>query len=184
MFEDSLIESGGKLKTKRAQASFVAFIFEGILIGIMVLIPLLITEALPKSQLMMSLVAPPPPPPPPPPPAVVHIVKQVQTNIINDQLRTPTKIPKKIEMIKEDAAPPPMTAGVVGRHQQWSGSGWGRHRRNYQLHAGCRAQSGDSAAHTSVPGRDPRIDRYGTSSRTIHPWRGKRASKDVCYCRR
>ncbi|MFI5071088.1 MAG: energy transducer TonB, partial [Terriglobales bacterium] len=50
----------------------------------------------------------------PPPPAVVHIVKQVQTNIINDQLRTPTKIPKKIEMIKEDAAPPPMTAGVVG----------------------------------------------------------------------
>ena len=114
MFEDSLIESGGKLKTKRAQTSFVAFIFEGILIGIMVLIPLLITEALPKSQLMMSLVAPPPPPPPPPPPAVVHIVKQVQTNIINDQLRTPTKIPKKIEMIKEDAAPPPMTAGVVG----------------------------------------------------------------------
>ncbi|MGH9528806.1 MAG: energy transducer TonB [Terriglobales bacterium] len=114
MFEDSLIESGGKLKTKRGQASLVAFIFEGILIGIMVLIPLLFTEALPKAQLMMSLVAPPPPPPPPPPPAVVHIVKQVQTNIINDQLRTPTKIPKKIEMIKEDAAPPPMTAGVVG----------------------------------------------------------------------
>jgi len=114
MFEDSLIESGGKLKTKRAQASLVAFILEGVLIGIMVLIPLLITEALPKSQLMMSLVAPPPPPPPPPPPAVVHIIKQVQTNIINDQLRTPTKIPKKIEMIKEDEAPPPMTAGVIG----------------------------------------------------------------------
>jgi protein TonB len=78
------------------------------------LIPLLFTEALPRAQLMMSLVAPPPPPPPPPPPTVVHVVKQVQTNIINDQLRTPTKIPKKIEMIKEDAAPPPMTAGVVG----------------------------------------------------------------------
>jgi protein TonB len=45
---------------------------------------------------------------------VVHVVKQVQTNIINDQLRTPTKIPKKIEIIKEDAAPPPMTAGVIG----------------------------------------------------------------------
>lgn len=114
MFEDSLIESGGKLKTKRGMTSTVAFVFEAILIGIMVLIPLLFTEALPKAQLMMSLTAPPPPPPPPPPPAVVHIVKQVQTNLINDQLRTPTKIPKKIEMIKEDAAPPPMTAGVVG----------------------------------------------------------------------
>jgi protein TonB len=114
MFEDSLIESGGKLKTNRGLTSSIAFLFELVLIGIMVLIPLLITEALPKGQLMMSLVAPPPPPPPPPPPAVVHIVKQVQTNIINDQLRTPTKIPKKIEMIKEDAAPPPMTAGVIG----------------------------------------------------------------------
>jgi len=114
MFEDSLIESGGKLKTKRGMTSTIAFIFELMLIGVMVLIPLLFTEALPKAQLMMSLVAPPPPPPPPPPPAVVHVVKQVQTNIINDQLRTPTKIPKKIEMIKEDAAPPPMTAGVVG----------------------------------------------------------------------
>lgn len=114
MFEDSLIESGGKLKTKRPITTTISFIFEIALIGVMVLIPLLFTEALPKAQLMMSLVAPPPPPPPPPPPTVVHVVKQVQTNIINDQLRTPTKIPKKIEMIKEDAAPPPMTAGVVG----------------------------------------------------------------------
>jgi protein TonB len=45
----------------------------------------------------------------------VHVVKQVQTNIINNQLRTPTKIPEKVQMIKEDEAPPPaMSAGVVG----------------------------------------------------------------------
>jgi periplasmic protein TonB len=46
----------------------------------------------------------------------VHVVKQVQTDIINGQLRTPTKIPKKVEMIKEDEAPPPVmaTSGVVG----------------------------------------------------------------------
>jgi protein TonB len=42
-------------------------------------------------------------------------VKQVQTNIINNQLRTPTKIPEKVQMIKDDEAPPPvMSAGVVG----------------------------------------------------------------------
>jgi len=114
MFEDSLIESGGKLKDKRLATTTFSFILEIALIGVLVLIPLLFTEALPKAQLMMSLTAPPPPPPPPPPPTVVHVVKQVQTNIINDQLRTPTKIPKKIEIIKEDAAPPPMTAGVIG----------------------------------------------------------------------
>ena len=39
----------------------------------------------------------------------------MQTNIINNQLRTPTKIPEKVQMIKEDEAPPPaMSAGVVG----------------------------------------------------------------------
>jgi len=43
-------------------------------------------------------------------------VKQVQTNIIDNQLRTPTKIPEKVQMIKEDEAPPPTMAsgGVVG----------------------------------------------------------------------
>ncbi|HZR64465.1 MAG TPA: TonB family protein [Terriglobales bacterium] len=113
MFEDSLIESGGKLKTKRGRTTTFSFVLEAIIIGVMVLIPLLFTEALPKAQLMMALVAPPPPPPPPPPPAPVHVVKQVETDIVNNQLRTPTKIPKKVEMIKEEEAPPP-SMGVVG----------------------------------------------------------------------
>src|ERR1700722_5244541 len=117
MFEDSLIESGGRLKTKRGVWTFLSFIFEIVLVGVLVLIPLLFTEALPKTQLMTFLVGPPPPPPPPPPPAVApKVPKVVQTNIVNDQLRTPTRIPKKIEIIKEDAAPPPVSsmAGVVG----------------------------------------------------------------------
>jgi len=113
MFEDSLIESGGKLKTTRGRTTTFSFLLQAMIIGVMVLIPLLFTEALPKAQLMMALVAPPPPPPPPPPPAVVHVVKQVQTDIVNGQLRTPTKIPKKVETVKEEEAPPPMS-GVVG----------------------------------------------------------------------
>jgi protein TonB len=117
MFEDSLIESGNKLKTKRGGTTTIAFLFQIGLIGVLVLIPLLFTEALPKALQATLLVAPPPPPPPPPPPAAapVRVVKQVQTDIINGQLRTPTKIPEKVQMIKEDEAPPPMMAtGVVG----------------------------------------------------------------------
>ena len=113
MFEDSLIESGGKLKTKRGRTTLFSFFLEAAVIFVMILIPLLFTEALPNLTASMSLVAPPPPPPPPPP-AAVHIVKQVQTDIVNGQLRTPTKIPKKVEMIKEEEAPPPMMSGVVG----------------------------------------------------------------------
>jgi periplasmic protein TonB len=116
MFEDSLLESGGRLKTKRGRTTTFAIILEIAMIGVMVLIPLIFTEALPKQQLMTSLIAPPPPPPPPPPAAApVKIVKQIQTDIVNGALRTPTKIPQKIQMIKEDEAPPQMAAaGVVG----------------------------------------------------------------------
>jgi protein TonB len=116
MFEDSLLESGGRLKTKRGRTTTFAIILEIGLIGLMVLLPLIFTEALPKQQLMTFLVAPPPPPPPPPPAAApVKIVKQIQTDIVNGALRTPTKIPQKIQMIKEDEAPPAMaSAGVVG----------------------------------------------------------------------
>jgi periplasmic protein TonB len=118
MFEDSLIESGGKLKTKRGATTLVSFLFQVALIGVLVILPLVFTEALPKQQLMTFLVAPPPPPPPPPPPAAVPIkvVKTIQSDLQNGQLRTPTKIPEKVQMIKEEEAPPPVMSagGVVG----------------------------------------------------------------------
>ncbi len=67
MFEDSLMESGGKIKTKQGATTAISFTLQIILIGLLVLLPLVFTEALPKQQLMTFLVAPPPPPPPPPP---------------------------------------------------------------------------------------------------------------------
>src|SRR5512140_1006964 len=119
MFEDSLIESGGRLSGKRRGATtLLSFVLQGILLGILILIPLIYTEALPKQQLMTFLVAPPPPPPPPPPPAAapVKIQRAPETEVVNGQLRTPTKIPEKVKMIKEEDAPPPSAAigGVVG----------------------------------------------------------------------
>jgi protein TonB len=117
MFEDSLIESGGRFRTKRGWTTVLSFVLQILLIGIMILIPLIYTEALPKQQLMTFLVAPPPPPPPPPPPAAmpVRVIKVVQTDVINGQLRTPTKIPEKVAMIKEEEAPPVSSmGGVVG----------------------------------------------------------------------
>ncbi|MGA7632797.1 MAG: energy transducer TonB [Terriglobales bacterium] len=113
MFEDSLIESGNKLKTKRLWTSIVSFIGQFALIGVLILIPLIYTDALPKTQLMTFLVAPPPPPPPPPPPAApVKVVKMV-SEVVNGQLRAPTKIPQKIQMIKEEENPPDL-GGVSG----------------------------------------------------------------------
>ena len=118
MFEDSLIESGGRKSGKRGATTLFSFIIQIGLVGILILIPLIYTEALPKQQLMTFLVAPPPPPPPPPPPAAappVKVIRKIETELDNGQLRTPTKIPQKIQMIKEDEPPPNMAgAGVVG----------------------------------------------------------------------
>jgi protein TonB len=116
MFEDSLLESGGRLKTKSKTTTTIAFILQILFVGVLVLLPLMITEALPKQQLMTFLVAPPPPPPPPPPPAAapVHVVKKIETDLNNGQLRTPTAIPKKVAMIKEDEPPPSANVGVMG----------------------------------------------------------------------
>jgi protein TonB len=113
MFEDSLIESGNKLKTKRLVTSLFYFFGQFVLIGILILIPLIYTDALPKSLTMTFLVAPPPPPPPPPPAAPAPKVVKIQSEVINGQLRTPTKIPDKIQMIKEEENPPDL-GGVPG----------------------------------------------------------------------
>jgi protein TonB len=115
MFEDSLIESGNRFKAKRRlSTTILSFFGQFALIGILILIPLIYTDALPKSMTMTFLVAPPPPPPPPPPPAAapVKVVKMV-SEVVNGQLRTPTKIPEKVQMIKEEEAPPDLGAGGV-----------------------------------------------------------------------
>jgi periplasmic protein TonB len=117
MFSDSLLEFGTQSRRK-ALATTTSFIVNCLAILVMLAVPLMFTEELPKAQLLTFLVAPPPPPPPPPPAAaVVKVVKQIQTDMLNNgALRTPTKIPQKIQMIKEEEAPPPMPAsgGVVG----------------------------------------------------------------------
>ena len=117
IFSDSLLEFGVQRKRK-AFATTTSIIVNCVAIGILVVVPLLFTEDLPKAQLLTFLVAPPPPPPPPPPAAAQaqRVVKQIETDLLSSgKLRTPTKIPQKIEMLKEDETPPmPTSGGVVG----------------------------------------------------------------------
>ena len=112
MFEDSLMESGGKIKTNQKYTTTVSFVIELVVVGFLILLPLLITEALPLHQLNSFLVAPPPPPPPPPPPAAAPQHVQKVSEVVNGELRTPSKIPKVVKMIKEEETPP--NTGVIG----------------------------------------------------------------------
>jgi periplasmic protein TonB len=118
IFSDCLLDFSVQRKRK-AFATTTSFILNCVVIGTLLIMPLVFTEQLPSAQLLTFLVAPPPPPPPPPPAAaaVQRIARQIETDVLNTgQLRTPTKIPRKVEMIREDEAPPPMAAmgGVVG----------------------------------------------------------------------
>jgi protein TonB len=117
MFADSVLDFGQQ-KKRQSFATVTSFILNCLAIGVMLIMPLAFREGLPKAQLLTFLGAPPPPPPPPPPAAEVQrVVRQVQTDMLNTgQLRTPSRIPRRVQMIREEDAPPPMPSvgGVVG----------------------------------------------------------------------
>src|SRR5271163_4151608 len=116
MFDDLVVSSANPKRTNNSWTVALSAIIQACLLGILILIPLIYTEALPKQLLTTFLVPPPPPPPPPPPAAAIQrIVKPVVRLIHNGKMMAPTVIPKKVEMIKEEEMPPDVGAvGVVG----------------------------------------------------------------------
>ena len=115
MFEQTFVDGTGK--TNKSWTVFVSFALQVTLIGLLILVPLIYTETLPRATLTSFLVAPPPPPPPPPPPAAappVKVVKVAPRQFDANRLVAPKQIPKDIAMIKEEELPPPAPAGVVG----------------------------------------------------------------------
>ena len=120
MFDDLVVSSAHPTKTNKSWTVLLSTLIQLGIVVVMILIPLIYTEALPKQFLTTLLVAPPPPPPPPPPAAAIQrIVKPVARLIHNGQMMAPTVIPKKVEMIKEEELPPDVgnvgfTGGVPG----------------------------------------------------------------------
>src|SRR5438445_8823893 len=112
MFEQTFV---GGTQTRRGWAVILSFAGQMFIIGILVLIPLIYTDQLPRAQLSSFLTAPPPPPPPPPPPAAAppKVVKVAPRQFDAGKLMAPKTIPKNIAMIKEEELPPP-SANVGG----------------------------------------------------------------------
>jgi len=115
MFEQTFVDGVGK--THKPLTVVVSFLTQLVGITAAIIIPLLFTDALPKTQLTSFLVAPPPPPPPPPPPAASapKIVKVIPRQFDAGKLMQPKAIPKEITMIKEEELPAASgVQGVVG----------------------------------------------------------------------
>ncbi len=107
-----LVYSAAKTDNWKRATIPIAYIFEVLVAGVLVLIPLIKTEALPMAQLATMLVAPPPPPPPPPP-AVAPPKVIIHRVTMAELMKAPTVIPKKIEIVK-DQPRPQGAVGVVG----------------------------------------------------------------------
>jgi periplasmic protein TonB len=111
MFDQMVISGAHTNKTHKPWTVALSASVQVIILGILILIPLIYTEALPNGMLSTFLVAPPPPPPPPPPAAAVKEI--VRPRIVQpEKMVAPTVIPKKV-VIEKDAAPD-VGAGVAG----------------------------------------------------------------------
>lgn len=116
MFEDLVECSPIPKKTNKRWTVIVSMVLQVAFVFVLILIPLIYTEALPRTMMATLLVAPPPPPPPPPPPAPAAVVKVKPTvHLIQaGKLIQPKAIPKEVKIIKEEAEPPDTGFSAVG----------------------------------------------------------------------
>src|SRR5207245_192876 len=96
-------------------------------VAILLAIPLLYTQGLPRLALLRPLVAPTPPPAPPAPMQSVRDAIATQSNLNSDHgIVMPHQIPTSIANLHEDAAPPPISVGVEGIQggigDRWTGN--------------------------------------------------------------
>jgi len=118
MFEDSMLESAGKIRTRKGSTVFISAIVHVLVITVLILVPLMVTERIEGATLTSFLLVPLPPPAlDPPRPLANNAPKPVATTpppIDAAALIEPTSIPKYIAVIVD---PPPEVAsgtGIVG----------------------------------------------------------------------
>jgi periplasmic protein TonB len=113
MFEDALMESSNRIKTRSRYWSLLAVLINcGVLIALIIW-PLLHPDALPV-QIMAALLVAPSPPPPAPLAQVTQPRLQAQSELLDNQIQAPSKIPKDFKLDKEVASSPPTMTGVIG----------------------------------------------------------------------
>src|SRR5215470_15027983 len=113
MFDEMVVSSPNPTRTKKPMTVFLSAVIQIAFLGILILIPLIYTEALPKTMMATMLT---PPPPPPPPPAAVQVVKvRPQVHLMDaGKLMAPKVIPKEVKIIKEEAEPDMAAGSAVG----------------------------------------------------------------------
>ncbi len=107
------------MKTRRGLTATVSFTVQSVLVGVLVVVPLFAPEALPKQQLTTLFLAPPPPAQGTSAKAATAArparakVQKASSQLDDGRLHTPTAVPEKVAMVKDEEAPPPTVAGLA-----------------------------------------------------------------------
>ena len=113
MFESALLESSHRQISILPRVHFLlAYLAESMLVGMLILVPLIYTQALPRQWLMTDLHIPPPPGPPPATPAGRPM--PITRHPTVDPFTQPRLIPSQITQIVEPPEPPQSLAGQAG----------------------------------------------------------------------
>jgi periplasmic protein TonB len=111
MFEDSLVESAGRIRTRSRRYAIGSSIFEAVLVAVIILIPYLYPAGLPQRYLSVPLLSPPRAP------AAATAEQHPAASATRPRLTTldltaPSQIPTKIALVT-DPAPPGNVAGSM-----------------------------------------------------------------------
>jgi protein TonB len=110
MFEDALMESGGRIRTHRTWFSGVAAICNCGIACLLVVLPLLHPASLPRQTLSTLLAAPAPPAPPLP--HMPRVVSTARAAAFADPFTPPKLIPNSIASADRES-PSPLDMGLV-----------------------------------------------------------------------
>ena len=104
MFEDSLFDSGAGKRPRKTWTKFLSFALEGCAIGVLVMLPLIYTQALPKQFWTSMLEAPTPPPGEAQAVRSQPRVSRESREIDDGVLRQPSRIPRMTSMVRDEPA--------------------------------------------------------------------------------
>jgi protein TonB len=110
MFQQTFVQTG---KTSRTWTVVFSSIVQIVVILVMITLPMIYFDALPKGTLTSFLVAPSPPPPEAP-----KVVKVIPRQFDEGKLLAPKEAPKHVAVIVDSELPPPssnVSSGVGGQ---------------------------------------------------------------------
>lgn len=107
MFADSLLDSQWANRSHRGWTTLASFAMQALAVAVVLALPLIYTEGLPKLQLLSMSAPIGPPPGPPPPTGTRHpAMNPAQSNMFHGIVVAPPTIPTSIQHVVDDGSAP------------------------------------------------------------------------------